>query len=560
MAPRRRPAIVSALLLTLVCCWSCGREAPVGELRVVSTPAGAAVLIDGIATGATTPASLLLGVGSHRVAVSLAGHLVTPTVRDVPVTAGELATAEFALAALGSVTVTSDPAGAAILVDGSDSGYTTPSTFELVVGEHALELRLAGYADPAGGHLVDVLAAANPGLDVTLLPAGGLEVVSTPAGADIFLDGSPAGRLTPWLFNLPAGDHVVTVAREQFLVEPEQVVATVAVGDTVTAGFALTPVGDTGTLAVTSLPPGAAVWLDGEPTGEATPCSFTRPAASVEVTVALAGFRAPVPLVRTVTAGGSVAADFTLAARKVVLFETASGVNCEGCPAMNAMLNNLEVIGGYGHDRVVSIKYSEPIGGYDPHYAANPADNMGRLSFYQASTAWDWACPSLFFEGDLVVEPHGYPGYGEMVGLLDAALAEDPGFAVVVEVADFHAASLEVTVTVTAARAVSSTQPQLHLAIVENPVVYATPPGSYGETVFHWIMREFTTLPAAPLPLAAGESRTYQASIPFVPGWVAANLAAIAFVQDDTTLEILQAGAAFDPPAPRRTPAGRDHP
>ncbi len=560
MAPRHHPAIVSALLLTLVCCWSCGREAPVGELRVVSTPAGAAVLVDGVATGATTPASLLLGVGPHRVAVSLAGHLVTPAVRDVPVTAGELATAEFALAALGSLTVTSDPAGAAILVDGIDSGYATPSTFDLVVGEHTLELVLPGFADPAGSHLVDVLVAATPPLDVSLQPAGGLEVVSTPAGADILLDRAPTGRVTPWIFNLPVGEHVVRVARDQHLVAPDSLTVAVAAGDTVTAGFALTPVGDTGTLAVTSLPPGAEVWLDGEPTGAVTPCSFTRPAGSVEVAVALAGFRAPVPLVRTVAAGGSSAADFALTARKVVLFETASAVNCEGCPAMNAMLNNLEVIGGYGHDRVVSIKYSEPIGGYDPHYAANPAGNMGRLSFYQASTTWDWACPSLFFEGDLVVEPHGYPGYGEMVGLLDAALAEDPGFAVVVEVADFHAASLEVTVTVTAARAVSSTQPQLHLAIVENPVVYATPPGSYGETVFHWVMREFATLPTAPLPLAAGESRTYQASIPFVPSWVAANLAAIAFVQDETTLEILQAGAAFDPPASRRTTAGRNRP
>ncbi|MBK6898455.1 MAG: hypothetical protein IPH09_04055 [bacterium] len=258
------------------------------------------------------------------------------------------------------------------------------------------------------------------------------------------------------------------------------------------------------------------------------------------------------------TPAGTVDADFALTARKVVLFETASGVNCVGCPAMNTVLNNLETSGGYGHDRVVGIKYSVPIGGYDPHYAANPADNMDRLSYYQGSTAWDWACPTLFFEGDLVVEPHGYPGYGEMVGLLDAALAEDPGFAVVVEVADFHAASLEVTVTVTAAREVSVPQAALHLALVENPVVYASPPGSYGETVFHWVMREFTTLTPAPLPLAAGESRVYQATVPAAPGWVAANLAAIAFVQGQTTLEILQAGAAFaGTPARSRPDSGR---
>ncbi|MBK9303361.1 MAG: PEGA domain-containing protein [bacterium] len=333
-----------------------------------------------------------------------------------------------------------------------------------------------------------------------------------------------------------------------------------AVGDTATAEFTLTALSDTGTLDVTSMPPGAEVWLDGEATGLVTPCSFTRPAASVEVSVALAGFHAPAPLIRDVTPGAVVDAHFTLTARKVVLFETASGVNCVGCPAMNTVLNNLETSGGYGHDRVVSIKYSVPIGGYDPHYAANPADNMDRLTYYHDNTAWDWACPTLFFEGDLVVAPNGYPDYGGMVGLLDAALAEDPGFAVVVEVADFHAASLAVSVTVTAARAVTTPQPRLHLAIVENPVVYGTPPGSYGETVFHWVMREFTTLTPAPLPLAAGQSRAYNFTIPSAPDWVATNLAAIAFVQGQTTLEILQAGAAFAGTDRQSPTTGRNHP
>ncbi len=560
MAQRFRPAIVLVALLTLGLCLSCGREAPVGELRVTSTPAGATVLVDDAATGETTPASLLLGVGPHRVAVGLAGHLVTPATRDVAVTAGVLTNADFALAALGTLTVTSDPVGAAILVDGIDTGFTTPHDFEIVAGDHTLELRLAGYADPLETRLVAVPVGAVATLEVTLLPAGGLEVVSTPAGAAILLDGAPTGRITPWLFNLPVGEHVVRVARDQFLVEPDAITVTVASGSTVTAEFALTAVGDTGTLEVTSMPPGAEVWLDGVATGEVTPFTFTRPAASIEVTVALAGFRPPASLVRTVTPGGAFTADFTLTARKLVLFETASAVNCEGCPAMNTLLNNLETIGGYGHDRVVSIKYSEPIGGFDPHYGANPGDNMGRLSYYQGNTAWDWACPTLFFEGDLVVEPHGYPGYGEMVSLFDAALAEDPGFAVVVEVADFHAPTLELTVTVTAARAVATPQPQLHLAIVENPVVYGTPPGSYGETVFHWVMREFTTLTPAPLPLAAGESRVYTTSITAAPAWVAANLAAIAFVQDEASLEILQAGAAFAGTARLRPTTGRAHP
>ncbi|NTV03884.1 hypothetical protein HGA89_03050, partial [bacterium] len=49
-------------------------------------------------------------------------------------------------------------------------------------------------------------------------------------------------------------------------------------------------------------------------------------------------------------------------------------------------------------------------------------------------------------------------------------------------------------------------------------------------------------------------------TVPAAPGWVAANLAAIAFVQGQSTLEIHQAGAAF---AGTRGPSpitGRNHP
>lgn len=560
MGLRRRWIIVLFAVLTLGLCLSCGREAPLGEVLVDSDPEGASVWIDGTATGETTPASLLLGVGPHRVAVALAGYLASPASREVTVAAGVLATTGFDLEALATLVVSSDPAGASILLDGTDSGFVTPHTFEIAAGIHQVELRLAGFADPLETREVSVLPGGTASIEATLLAAGWLEVTSTPEGAAIALDGIATGRLTPWSFNLPVGDYLVQVSLVNYLVQPEEIAAAVAVGDTATADFTLTPLSNTGLLHVNSLPQGAAVWLDGEATGLVTPCSFRRAAASVEVSVALAGFYAPTPLIREVVPSGSTVASFTLVARKLVLFETFSGVNCQGCPAMNTMLHNLETTDEYGHDHVVSIKYSEPIGGFDPHYAANPTDNLLRIGYYHDGTSWDWACPTLFFEGDLVIEPNGYPDYGQMVGLLDAALHEDPGFAVVVEVDDFHAASLAVTVTVTAARAITTPSPELHLALVENPVVYDTPPGNYGETVFHWVMREFETLATSGLRLSAGESRSYETSLPVSAGLVRANLAAIAFVQDRGTLDVLQAGSAFagpDRPSPNN---GRNHP
>ncbi|MBK9303360.1 MAG: PEGA domain-containing protein [bacterium] len=180
-----------------------------GEVLVTSVPAGAAVLVDGAATGETTPASLLLGVGPHRIAVDLMGHLATPASLDVAVIAGAFATADFALDALGALAVSSDPAGAAILLDGAETGHVTPHTFDVVAGDHLVELRLAGYTDPLETREVSVLPGETASIEATLLAAGGLAVTSTPDGADIAWTGAATGRLTPWIFNLPVGDYLV---------------------------------------------------------------------------------------------------------------------------------------------------------------------------------------------------------------------------------------------------------------------------------------------------------------------------------------------------------------
>jgi len=54
-------------------------------------------------------------------------------------------------------------------------------------------------------------------------PAGTIEVTSTPAGAEIILDGSETGELTPSsLKDIPAGSHTVSVRKEGFLPVDEE--------------------------------------------------------------------------------------------------------------------------------------------------------------------------------------------------------------------------------------------------------------------------------------------------------------------------------------------------
>lgn len=545
---------LAAVMLSLFVS-SCGREAPVGTLEIVSDPAGVRVTVTplGETTKSTpsellTPLTLTLGVGSFRVNAELDGYQVTPGESIVAVSPAQLTRVEFGLARLGTVNVISSIPGAAIWIDGEDTGEVTPHVFSLIEGEHEVVLVLAGYVTDSGPQTISIDGDTPADAGFTLLPSGFLTVTSTPAGASISIDGIASDELTPATLELAAGDHTVTAARAGYLVSPESVDVFIAEGETSTADFTLVVEGSVGDLTVTSTPPGAAIMIDGTDSGEITPHTFSLAPLNFSVAVARHGFHAADARTTTVVAAGEVTEDFQLSAAKIVLLETISGVNCAGCPAMNTVLLNLEN-SGYGPDEMLGIKYSGPFGGPDLHYNANSAVLQARMTFYASNTIWNWAAPTLFFNGDLAVAPafnNGYPSFGEMTLLLDAALATDPGFAIDVAVVDYAADPVVITIDLVPTREITGTNVVLNVAIVENPIVYDTPPGSYGETEFHWICREYAQVSTSPLPISPAAPGHFEFNLTKQANWTGvetANLWTIVFVQNETTLEVIQAGA-----------------
>jgi len=536
---------------------SCGREAPVGTLDVTSDPEGLAFYVYPVAGESKTaparpepaPFRRVLPVGLYRVVPQFEPEQqqVTPAERVVEVAAAQRQEARFSSVLLGRVEVTSDPAGAAILIDGVDTGEVTPATLTLPEGEHLLDLVLAGFLLAAGPAAVTVDPAAPAALDLDLTPAGTLDVTSEPAGAQIRVDGAETGAVTPASLTVTAGLHVVRLRRSGYLAAPDSVLVDVPAGGTAAAAFTLVAEGAAGALAVTSRPAGAAILIDGEDTGEVTPHTFELPPVPVSVGVARAGFHAAAPQTLTPAVGAPAAADFTLTARKVSLVETVSGVNCPGCPAMNTMLTNLE--GVYDHDVMLGVKYSGPFGGPDGFYDANPAVLQARMTVYANGTPWNWAAPTLFFNGDLAVAPdfnNGYPSFGEMTVLLDADAGDDPGFAIDVRVDDWSADPLDVRVSLVSGRDVTLPAHHLALAVVENPVVFDEPQNDAGETEFHWICREFATLEDSPGRSLGASPVDLSFQVAKQANWTGVNienLFAVVFVQEPGNLRVLQAGA-----------------
>ena len=119
-----------------------------GQITVDSTPQGAQVQLDG-ATDPTwvTPLSVSsLDPGPHSITISKSGYVTDS--RTVKVVSGSKSSVVIHLNQLSAtLSVTSNPPGANIYVDGRDMGKLTPAQVSVDKGQHVVLIRKPGYID-----------------------------------------------------------------------------------------------------------------------------------------------------------------------------------------------------------------------------------------------------------------------------------------------------------------------------------------------------------------------------------------------------------------------------
>lgn len=93
------------------------------KLQVSTDPSGASVELDGKLALPTTPGPLAVTAGEHELLIKLAGYV--PVKRHLK--AGERAPLSVSLSRSATLHVRSNPPGAHLLVDGVDTGLTTPA-------------------------------------------------------------------------------------------------------------------------------------------------------------------------------------------------------------------------------------------------------------------------------------------------------------------------------------------------------------------------------------------------------------------------------------------------
>ena len=189
-----------------------------GAIHVVTDLVGATAILRGplghIVNQCLTPCSFNdLVPQQYSLEVQKEGY--QPMQTALQVKAGSVIDQKAPLESLAKgLFISSKPAGADVFINGAKQSGQTPVTLPLAPGQYNLVLRLAGYEAYAGN--VQVKDNIQTQLDVQLKAKSNVHVAwaqvdSMPKGAEIFVDGTTTGQMTPARVQIAAGIHTITV-------------------------------------------------------------------------------------------------------------------------------------------------------------------------------------------------------------------------------------------------------------------------------------------------------------------------------------------------------------
>jgi serine/threonine protein kinase len=211
-----------------------------GQLSISSTPAGAQIQFDGKNNSVwVTPFNLAgLNPGQHTLTISKPGY--APQTRNIDVGSGSKSLISVQLAQLtATVSVTSDPSGVAVWMDGKDTGRVTPVQLSVdKPGNHSFVFKKQNYLDETAtanlqigqtfrlapslrplGNADDVKIAGKfkklfGGGDTAGM--GAVNIKTQPKGAQIAINNRFLEKDSPVQIYLDPGNYVVDITMSGF--------------------------------------------------------------------------------------------------------------------------------------------------------------------------------------------------------------------------------------------------------------------------------------------------------------------------------------------------------
>ncbi|MBM4158154.1 MAG: T9SS type A sorting domain-containing protein [Ignavibacteria bacterium] len=221
--------------------------------------------------------------------------------------------------------------------------------------------------------------------------------------------------------------------------------------------------------------------------------------------------------------------------QRILLFEEGTSCNCGPCAQSNPIFDGWLA----NHtSNTQAIKY-HPNFGADPMYLANPTQINERIS-YMGMYAW----PTVDADG-LIHDccwPFTVPCFD---GILATRMAVPTPIQVSVTDARIPGDSIHSTIVLNLASNLPAGNYKLRVMAVEGKVVYATPPGSNGETIFYQVFRwAYPNTTGIDAPTTAG-THTFHYTYKRLSNWVDTSIYTVAFVQNDVNKEVINSGRGY---------------
>ncbi len=119
-----------------------------------------------------------------------------------------------AVSAGGNISVSSLPAGAAVLLDGINTGTTTPTIIEGVSsGSHIILLRLTGYQDYTRSLTVgeNTTRTVSATLTSSTLSPNTIYIISDPTGATVYINNNLQGHTPLTIGSVTNGNYQIVI-------------------------------------------------------------------------------------------------------------------------------------------------------------------------------------------------------------------------------------------------------------------------------------------------------------------------------------------------------------
>lgn len=233
-----------------------------GLVLVTTEPAGCNISLDGRSLG-ETPRLLtkLEAGGTYRLLLQKPGYQAR-TLEVKPVGRTPLVKHETLILDSGIVMISTDPAGAEVMVNGITRGKTPLTVRDIPKGRATVTLRHAGYKDESRELSLSAGDSQNLFVKMEGIP-GSISVSSVPEGARFYLNGDFRGKGAMKISNLAPGTYKVRAEIDNY--GPVEREVTVGFGEAVSEEFRLTST--LGWLEIRTIPVGAIVSVDGRTCG-----------------------------------------------------------------------------------------------------------------------------------------------------------------------------------------------------------------------------------------------------------------------------------------------------